>query len=168
MFFISNKNCLKKLKYSVDKLGAWCYTSPCRWGTQTDADKLQQKVEKNKKSCWQSSQHMIRCKSCCWTNGNKAKRDFAHEPWQINSNATLKIPNTAKRFAEEFQRTKRFERTNPNKTVKSRNVCEANKDGKPDDSGEENKLFNMRVWSWLRMNAGGVPNTCKSNGLNET
>jgi len=22
----------------------------------------------------------------------------------------------------------------------------------------------MRVWSWLRMNAGGVPNTCKSNG----
>ena len=21
----------------------------------------------------------------------------------------------------------------------------------------------MRVWSWLRMNAGGVPNTCKSN-----
>ena len=23
--------------------------------------------------------------------------------------------------------------------------------------------FNMRVWSWLRMNAGGVPNTCKSN-----
>ena len=26
------------------------------------------------------------------------------------------------------------------------------------------KLFNMRVWSWLRMNAGGVLNTCKSNG----
>ena len=23
----------------------------------------------------------------------------------------------------------------------------------------------MRVWSWLRMNAGGVLNTCKSNGL---
>ena len=23
--------------------------------------------------------------------------------------------------------------------------------------------FNMRVRSWLRMNAGGVPNTCKSN-----
>ena len=22
---------------------------------------------------------------------------------------------------------------------------------------------NLRVWSWLRMNAGGVPNTCKSN-----
>ena len=25
------------------------------------------------------------------------------------------------------------------------------------------KHFNMRVWSWLRMNAGGVLNTCKSN-----
>ena len=24
-------------------------------------------------------------------------------------------------------------------------------------------FFNMRVWSWLRMNAGGVLNTCKSN-----
>ena len=24
--------------------------------------------------------------------------------------------------------------------------------------------FYQRVWSWLRMNAGGVPNTCKSNG----
>ena len=27
------------------------------------------------------------------------------------------------------------------------------------------KHLNMRVWSWLRMNAGGVLNTCKSNGL---
>ena len=26
-------------------------------------------------------------------------------------------------------------------------------------------VINMRVWSWLRMNAGGVPNTCKSNGV---
>ena len=24
--------------------------------------------------------------------------------------------------------------------------------------------LNSRVWSWLRTNAGGVPNTCKSNG----
>ena len=27
------------------------------------------------------------------------------------------------------------------------------------------KLLNVRVRSWLRMNAGGVPNTCKSNGV---
>ena len=25
------------------------------------------------------------------------------------------------------------------------------------------KNFYQRVWSWLRMNAGGVPNTCKSS-----
>ena len=25
------------------------------------------------------------------------------------------------------------------------------------------KTLLTRVWSWLRMNAGGVPNTCKSN-----
>ena len=24
---------------------------------------------------------------------------------------------------------------------------------------------NLRVWSWLRTNAGGAPNTCKSNGV---
>ena len=28
--------------------------------------------------------------------------------------------------------------------------------------GDES-TFNMRVRSWLRMNAGGVPNTCKSS-----
>ena len=32
--------------------------------------------------------------------------------------------------------------------------------------GDES-TFNMRVRSWLRMNAGGVPNTCKSNGVIE-
>ena len=26
-------------------------------------------------------------------------------------------------------------------------------------------IFNMRVRSWLRINAGGVLNTCKSNGV---
>ena len=29
---------------------------------------------------------------------------------------------------------------------------------------EKYKFF-WRVWSWLRINAGGMPNTCKSNGL---
>ena len=27
----------------------------------------------------------------------------------------------------------------------------------------KNKIFFWRVWSWLRMNAGGMPKTCKSN-----
>ena len=29
---------------------------------------------------------------------------------------------------------------------------------------KKNKLLNWRVWSWLRLNAGGRLNTCKSNG----
>ena len=29
------------------------------------------------------------------------------------------------------------------------------------------KQLNLRVWFWLRMNAGGVLNTCKSNGQKE-
>ena len=29
--------------------------------------------------------------------------------------------------------------------------------------GSHPALLQRRVWSWLRMNAGGVPNTCKSN-----
>ena len=29
---------------------------------------------------------------------------------------------------------------------------------------EMGESFLRRVWSWLRMNAGGVPNTCKSSG----
>ncbi len=32
------------------------------------------------------------------------------------------------------------------------------------DFGEYEKLLQWRVWSWLRMNASGRPNTCKSNG----
>ena len=27
------------------------------------------------------------------------------------------------------------------------------------------KIFFWRVWSWLRMNAGGMPKTCKSNEM---
>ena len=33
------------------------------------------------------------------------------------------------------------------------------------DQNQSKKVINLRVWSWLRMNAGGVPNTCKSNGV---
>ena len=33
------------------------------------------------------------------------------------------------------------------------------------ESYSSSYIFYMRVWSWLRMNAGGVPNTCKSSAL---
>ena len=34
-----------------------------------------------------------------------------------------------------------------------------------DLSSSEFRYNFLRVWSWLRTNAGGVPNTCKSNGV---
>ena len=47
------------------------------------------------------------------------------------------------------------------------NNSAADKLGKKQASKEMSQLdlwnFFMRVWSWLRTNAGGVPNTCKSN-----
>ena len=33
--------------------------------------------------------------------------------------------------------------------------------------GSTDQRLNSRVWSWLRTNAGGVPNTCKSNGARD-
>ena len=37
-----------------------------------------------------------------------------------------------------------------------------------DDFKSKDLRYNfLRVWSWLRTNAGGVPNTCKSNGRGE-
>ena len=93
-------------------------------------------------------------------NEQERKRLSDSEPWQMNSNATLKIPDQESGSADlkEFQRTKPKDSKPENKT------------GKPDIWQEgflkSFRLFNMRVWSWLRMNAGGVPNTCKSNGLN--
>ena len=47
------------------------------------------------------------------------------------------------------------------------NNSAADKLGKKQASKEMSQvdlwIFFMRVWSWLRTNAGGVPNTCKSN-----
>ena len=111
---------------------------------------------------------MILYQSCVWTRQNK-------EPWQINSNATLKIQ-------ENIQRTKWGSRkTDSNlETVKER--LKNKPEGLDEDQGRLNRLirdlqskfpkyvkqtFYLRVWSWLRMNAGGVLNTCKSNGPEE-
>ena len=53
------------------------------------------------------------------------------------------------------------------KTWWTTNNSAADKLGKKQASKEmsQQDLWNffMRVWSWLRTNAGGVPNTCKSN-----
>ena len=57
------------------------------------------------------------------------------------------------------------EQNKPNK-VKTDRTKPGFSSGQTNDQitlGDEIDL-NVRVRSWLRMNAGGVPNTCKSNG----
>ena len=82
-------------------------------------------------------------------------------PWQINSNATLKIQE--KKFLKIFQRVS--DRYKPNSKCLGKRIQK-----KPSlfwsGSNEEVTNYYSRVWSWLRMNAGGVLNTCKSNGDN--
>ena len=96
-------------------------------------------------------------------------KDYRTVPWQINSNATLKIPRVIdvdnnsgriQRDARIVSRTSDQKDHNPKNSKFWRRKL---REQKPVETGEE-KTFNMRVWSWLRMNAGGVPNTCKSNG----
>ena len=79
---------------------------------------------------------------------NKVACDWSGKaPWQINSNATLK-----------HSKKNKFQKKVSNETKPKRS--------KPDERvWDRIKHYNMRVWSWLRMNAGGVLNTCKSNGV---
>ena len=96
------------------------------------------KNEKNEICCWQTKKNVITYKSCF---GNEAS---GH--WQLNSETTLKIQ---KNFMDIIDVT--------NKTFNSKGY-------KASKFLARKKLnFNLRVWSWLRMNAGGVLNTCKSN-----
>ena len=70
--------------------------------------------------------------------------------WRLNNTQTLKIQRTK---ARKTAVSSREFRTKPSKTgkIKARvNQARTN--------------HNKRVWSWLRMNAGGVLNTCKSSG----
>ena len=52
----------------------------------------------------------------------------------------------------------RKERSAINKTVIPKSELE------DQETDLRDKGLNGRVWSWLRTNAGGVPNTCKSSG----
>ena len=88
----------------------------------------------------------------CW----KQQRTLITEQW-----ITLKDSRRTK-FVEYKFKSSKDERTAFNKA----NLKTVNRNlfliWKARSSGWI-KTFNMRVWSWLRMNAGGVLNTCKSS-----
>ena len=92
--------------------------------------------------------------------------------WQLNRNATLNI------FLKKEARTIRLRRASDRNIQNEPNQANYGADldvdvwtvtvlnlnpREPWDGALT--IINMRVWSWLRMNAGGVPNTCKSNGV---
>ena len=94
---------------------------------------------------------------------DKVKQIKNTEHWRINSNATLKILLRKRTFRFMVQKEP-FDEYSENKSFINSNV---NCNGYLASSKLvlRSKHLNMRVWSWLRMNAGGVLNTCKSNGL---
>ena len=102
------------------------------------------------KSAWRRGNSMIWYQSCVWTRQNQ-------EPWQINSNATLKIQMSKVREDAALKKIQ--------KQVSNRNEPKNSVKEKPEGLIWPEENFLLRVWSWLRMNAGGVLNTCKSNGV---
>ena len=108
-----------------------------------------------------------------------ARRYFSEQattaPWQINSNATLKIQREKeavrqrgsgkilKDFSEKYRTDTNQKTVLKNGYKKAKLVLVRRSDIKLICGA--NLLILSRVWSWLRMNAGGVLNTCKSNGL---
>ena len=110
------------------------------------------KLKKVLKKCWQCKTRMILYQSCVKQEQHKA-------PWQINSNATLKILEQSSWNSKKFQKN---ETINPSRGRDRKRSFKAGNKAKF-NLGKDN--FLLRVWSWLRMNAGGVPNTCKSNGV---
>ena len=103
-------------------------------------------------------------------------------PWQINSNATLKIQRKLS-LSEQKQyngktRSQAVLCPESNEREKDKSLIPAWKflPGRNDSTAwkflrsknfqfSQSENFYSRVWSWLRMNAGGVLNTCKSNGV---
>ena len=101
------------------------------------------------KSAWQTNFDMIICLSC-------RREARGRVPWKLNNVRTKQL------MLNKHQK----------RVLKVRNdykfFWELRKASKNDLSsfGWLNTIL-LRVWSWLRMNAGGVPNTCKSNGREE-
>ena len=100
--------------------------------------KLQKTLKKVLKSGWQRKGIMLKYNSC---DESAQHKDL--ENWTI-SKVCLKDPLSS----HEKWHNKSNLRMN-----KSKSLCSPEQE------------FKLRVWSWLRTNAGGAPNTCKSNGV---
>ena len=100
-----------------------------------------------------------------------SERPSQSNTWQLNRNATLNIFQKRSPDKSSKKGSYRIIQNEPNQAnygadldvnVWTVTVLNLNRRFPWDGSL---RINNMRVWSWLRMNAGGVPNTCKSNGV---
>ena len=139
------------------------YTS-CRWNDNN-------KQKRILKSCWQTKKIMINYSGCRKTTEILEKRkikklltsdckwDIINKLSQRDSkrnidNWTATIPENSK--------TKFSERTLLIRVIEA-NDFQNNSNGWMANVILTEQTLLTRVWSWLRMNAGGVLNTCKSN-----
>ena len=86
-----------------------------------------------------------------------AKRLYGHE-WE---HSEWKPKTTVERF--KISQAKFWTRENSKTIMRKPERRRGRRISRKYESPQEVKRINMRVWSWLRMNAGGVPNTCKSS-----
>ena len=90
-------------------------------------------------------------------------------PWKGRRGCTLKIEQCKNSLCKNKHQRKGFLRRA--EMFSRQFLLRAGKQIKRSDfrvSQEALRYDLLRVWSWLRMNAGGVPNTCKSNEAYET
>ena len=92
--------------------------------------------------------------TCVIVNKLSTWRKQRDVPWKLNN-----VRKTA--YANKHQKVKRVFR---NSRQRLYILLRARKHSKNDFIQLSWLRYHLlRVWSWLRMNAGGVPNTCKSN-----
>ena len=115
-----------------------------RVAKQKSFEKNLKKVVDKSKTAWYNKQAV-------------AEKDNSKEPWELKIEQYTD-PENSKNKGEGIRPWVREEfRTKPSKTGKIKQL----------ELILTGQTINKRVWSWLRMNAGGVLNTCKSSEANQ-
>ena len=147
------KNKSKKVKIMLDN---WCpgrYNTQAVWWTASKTGRTAHKSQKRPEKRWKN----------ILTNGLQCDRmsKFATErntvPCKLNNAKTNKTPLTNLWICLKRKRKQ------PTKILEL--IARSKWFRKWFEAWKRFRYNFLRVWSWLRTNAGGVPNTCKSNGV---
>ena len=145
----------------LDKSNCLWYTNKVvRWTAKAwSTTYIKKNLKKLEKSSWQIRQDVLTYQSSLRT---KSSQTNASVPCKLNNVKTNY--NTLDKFMDLFKSS--CIRTN--KTANENSwviLLEANCSKLWFEALRCFRYNFLRVWSWLRTNAGGVPNTCKSNGV---